>query len=336
MDLSIDCLLPPDNEFQKLDLLLSQGSFELINYQPDQKVQDLKLVYLMNDAVESFLVFQGARLTGEYLPDFDGNLSASLSEDKHGYVLVLHQDSTVCTLFFQNLTLETHLFDYGKTGHFWVTGYEYLRQLEYRIAILHDKLEYLGTDYCNEAEQQLAVLAAFPPLNCNCYPAVPDNYLVPKYPRWFVSQAAITVMYRLALEAGDSALVRWLDLYQRFPIRSLARHIARMLHQTAHAGMIDLLTEKLADAASAYPERIFSESMQAQIRELYQQAEKRQTELLSQGIQSDILKEEPFQYTEDTLIYKVHLMIWKKKGKSRIVEIETFTSENADKLSVPV
>ena len=299
MDLSIDCLLPPENEFQKLDLLLSQGSFELVNYQPDLKIQDLRLVYLMNDAAESFLVFQKARLTGEYLPDFDGDLSASLSEDEHGYVLVLHQDSTVCTLFFQNLTLETHLFDYGKTGHFWVTGYEYLRQLEYRIAILHDKLEYLGTDYCNETEQRLAVLSAFPPLNCNCYPAVPDNYLVPKYPRWFVSQAAIAVMYRLALEAGDSALVRWLDLYQRFPIRSLARHIARMLHQTAHAGMIDLLTEKLA--------------------------EKRQTELLSQGIQSDILKEEPFQYTEDTLVYKVHLMIWKEKGKSRIVEIETFS-----------
>ena len=336
MDLSIDCLLPPDNEFQKLDLLLSQGSFELVNYQPDLKIQDLRLVYLMNDAAESFLVFQKARLTGEYLPDFDGDLSASLSEDEHGYVLVLHQDSTVCTLFFQNLTLETHLFDYGKTGHFWVTGYEYLRQLEYRIAILHDKLEYLGTDYCNEAEQQLAVLAAFPPLNCNCYPAVPDKYLVPKYPRWFVSQAAIAVMYRLALETGDSALVRWLDLYQCFPIRLLARHIARMLHQTAHADIIDLLTEKLADATSAYPERIFSESMQAQIRELYQQAEKRQTELLSQGIQSNILKEEPFQYTEDTLIYKVHLMIWKKKGKSRIVEIETFTSENADRLSAPV
>ena len=65
MDLSIDCLLPPDNEFQKLDLLLSQGSFELVNYQPDQKVQDLKLVYLMNDAAESFLVFQKARLTVE-------------------------------------------------------------------------------------------------------------------------------------------------------------------------------------------------------------------------------------------------------------------------------
>ena len=64
MVVSIDGILPPDNEFQKLDLLIAQGSFELVNYQPDLKIQDLKLVYLMNDAVESFLVFQKARLTG--------------------------------------------------------------------------------------------------------------------------------------------------------------------------------------------------------------------------------------------------------------------------------
>ena len=325
MDISINCILPPDNEFQKLDLLVSQGSFELVNYQPDQKTQDLKLVYLMNDAVESFLVFQEARLTGEYLPDFEGDLSASLSEDAQGYVLVLHQDTTVCTLFFQDLVLETHLFDYGKTGHFWVKKWEYLRQLEYRIAILHDKLEYLGTEYCNKTEQMLAILAAFPPLNCSCYPAVPDKYLVPKYPRWFVSQAAIDVMRQLALEAKDPALIRWLNLYWRFPIRIVASHIAHLLHQTTHAGVVDLLTDKLADAASSYPERIFSEDIEGQICGLYQQAKFRQNELLSQGIRSDILKEEPFQCTDDTLIYKVHLMIWKKKRKSRIVEIETFS-----------
>lgn len=336
MAISIDCILPPDNAFQKLDLLIAQGSFELVNYQPDQKVQDLKLVYLMNDAVESFLVFQEARLTGEYLPDFDGDLSASLSEDEHGYVFILHQDSTVCTLFFQNLTLETHLFDYGKTGHFRVKKWEYLRQLEYRIAILHDKLEYLGTEYCNETEQLLAVLVAFPPLNCNCYPAVPDKYLVPKYPRWFVSQAAIAVMRQLALEAEDPALVRWLDLYNRFPLQLLARKIAGMLHQSSHTAVVDLLTKKLTEAAAVYPERIFSEDIERQIRVLYQQAKIRQSELLAQGIRSDILKEEPFQYTEDTLVYKVHLMIWKRKGKSRIVEIETFTSMNANKLSAPV
>ena len=325
MAVSIDCILPPDNEFQKLDLLVSQGSFELVNYQPDQKTQDLKLVYLMNDAVESFLVFQKARLTGTYLPDFEGELSASLSREDSGYVLILHQEDTVCTLFFQDLVLETHLFDYGKTGHFWVKKWEYLRQLEYRIAILHDKLEYLGTEYCNKTEQMLVVLAAFPPLNCSCYPAVPDKYLVPKYPRWFVSQAAIGIMRQLALEAKDPALIRWLNLYRRFPIRIVACYIAHMLHQTAHASVIDLLNSKLANAASSYPERILSEDVKERIQDLYRQAKLRQNELLSQGIMSEILKEEPFQCTEDTLVYKVYLMIWKKKGKSRIVEIETFS-----------
>lgn len=51
------------------------------------------------------------------------------------------------TLFFTGMVLEAHLFDYGHTGHFWVKGYEYLRQLEYRLAILHDKLEYLGEEF---------------------------------------------------------------------------------------------------------------------------------------------------------------------------------------------
>lgn len=325
MVVSIDGILPPDNEFQKLDLLIAQGSFELVNYQPDLKKQDLKLVYLMNDAVESFLVFQKARLTGTYLPDFEGELSASLSREDPGYVLILHQEDTVCTLFFQDLVLETHLFDYGKTGHFWVKKWEYLRQLEYRLAILHDKLEYLGTEYCNKTEQMLAVLTSFPPLNCSCYPAVPDKYLVPKYPRWFVSQAAISIMLQLALEAQDPALIRWLNLYRCFPIRIVACYIAHLLHQTTHAGVVDLLTDKLADAASSYPERNFSEDIEGRIRGLYQQAKFRQNELLSQGIMSEILKEEPFQCTEDTLVYKVHLMIWKKKGKSRVVEIETFS-----------
>lgn len=171
----------------------------------------------------------------------------------------------------------------------------------------------------------LAVLTAFPPLNCSCYPAVPDKYLVPKYPRWFVSQAAISIMLQLALEAQDPALIRWLNLYRRFPIRIVACYIAHLLHQTTHAGVIDLLTDKLADAASSYLERNFSEDIEGRIRGLYQQAKFRQNELLSQGIMSEILKEEPFQCTEDTLVYKVHLMIWKKKGKSRIVEIETFS-----------
>ncbi len=56
--------------FEKLKLLLAQDSFELLD--------GFRLVYLMNDAVESFLVFQNARMTGTYLKDYEGELEAEL------------------------------------------------------------------------------------------------------------------------------------------------------------------------------------------------------------------------------------------------------------------
>lgn len=86
----------------------------------------------------------------------------------------------VVTLFFRMLDLEVYLYNYGEIGHFWVPGYEYLRQLEYRIAIARDKLEYLGEEFCTEEERALVQLADFPPLNYCCYPAVPKQYIVPK------------------------------------------------------------------------------------------------------------------------------------------------------------
>ena len=39
---------------------------------------DIRLVYLMNDAVESFLIFRDARLTGSYLENYEGPLKSSL------------------------------------------------------------------------------------------------------------------------------------------------------------------------------------------------------------------------------------------------------------------
>ncbi|MFQ9394249.1 MAG: DUF3878 family protein [Lachnospiraceae bacterium] len=48
------------------------------------------------------------------------------------------------TVFFEALSLEVNCYDYGEVGHFWMKGWEYLRLLEYRLAILRDKRDYLG------------------------------------------------------------------------------------------------------------------------------------------------------------------------------------------------
>ena len=204
-------------EFEKLADLLEQGQFELLNLpvgDERKKPSDIRLVYMMNDTAESFLVFHEAVLTGNYLPDYEGELSASLDkeetdntdaegEEKGRYILAVHQGDTVCTLFFKDISLECELYDYGEIGHFWVPGYEYLRQLEYRIAIARDKLEYLGEEFCTEEERALVQLADFPPLNYCCYPAVPKQYIVPKEDPWKPSAAAFQVMEGLAEEARD-------------------------------------------------------------------------------------------------------------------------------------
>ena len=60
--------------FLKLGEVLEQGQFELLFTE-----EKLRLVYLMNDAVESFLVFENARMTGQYREDYEGELEAELS-----------------------------------------------------------------------------------------------------------------------------------------------------------------------------------------------------------------------------------------------------------------
>ena len=152
-----------------LQELLEQNQFELlIPEEPEAK--DIRLVYLMNDAVESFLIFRNAHMTGTYKSEYEGELEFSLSHDekREEYILSVWQGDSVVTVWFRKLELEAHLYNYGAIGHFWVKGWEYLRQLEYRIAILRDKYEYLGPEFCTPGEQKIALLCDFPPLNCSC------------------------------------------------------------------------------------------------------------------------------------------------------------------------
>lgn len=300
-----------------LQELLEQNQFELIT----EEDKEMRLVYLMNDAVESFLVLCHATMTGEYDKDYDGVLSASLSHEDGRYILVVHQGESVVTIFFDELKLEVHLYDYGEIGHFWVKGYEYLRQLEYRIAILSDKYEYLGERYCTMLEGQLACLADFPPLNDCCYAAVPKQYIVPRKIPWMPTAEAMDVMQKLAEEAEDFKLLKMLKFYRRHPYHFLAKRIARKLHQNAHAKVIDLLTEKLKEAASGYPRRSYGAEQDAHFAQLIEAGKKRQQELASQGKDSMLLREEPFTTAKDDLDFHVYLMIWKKGIRNRKVEV---------------
>lgn len=311
-----------ERAFSKLGEALEQGQFELLFTE-----EKIRLVYLMNDAVESFLVFENARMTGEYIVEWEGEMEAELSipeELDDEYVLVVRRGETVVTLFFEDLSEEIYLYDYGEIGHFWVKGAEYLRQIEYKIAIVRDKLDYLGEEYCNQIERKLAVLADFPPLNHCCYPAVSKQYIVPREDPWVPSADAHQTIQELAAAAEDKKLLRSLGLYQKYPWKWFAKRIARMLEDRNHAAVTDLLLEELKMAAASYPRRKFTDEEECWNHVIDKKALDRKRELEEQGFQVDVFREEPFVALKDSIQYKVSLMIWNKKGKKRKVQIEEF------------
>ena len=304
-----------------LEELLEQDQFELL-IPKDGMSGELRLVYLMNDAVESFLVFKNARMTGAYLEDYEGELTYSISKDGRGYALVVWQGEHAVTILFEMLELEVHLYDYGEIAHFWVPKYEYLRQLEYRLAILRDKYDYIGGDSCNALEEKLSALVEFPPLNYCCYPAVPEKYIVPRENPWIPSEKAFEVMGEIARQAGDRTFVRWLEIYRKLPFKWVARKLAGMLHRTKHIQVTMCLSEKLREASSGYGNRSFGKEADEELRVLTEKASAKQAELKEQGIGSEVFREEPFTIARDSLGFKVYLMKWNKGRKDCTFEIE--------------
>ena len=74
--------------FEMLQELLAQNEFELLlpeDHTANTTEQDIRLVYQMNDTVESFLVFREAIFTGTYKKDYEGKLDASYDRDQDRY-----------------------------------------------------------------------------------------------------------------------------------------------------------------------------------------------------------------------------------------------------------
>ena len=56
-------------------------------------------------------------------------------------------------------------------------------------------------------------------------------------------------MKKLASEAGDKVLLWYLALYEKWQGKLLAKQIAKLLHTSRHAKVVDLLEKKLAREA---------------------------------------------------------------------------------------
>lgn len=311
--------------YEMLQELLAQNEFELLL--PKERAsntteQDLRLVYQMNDTIESFLVFREAVWTGIYKEDYEGELEVSYGRDNDRYVLGVRQGDSVITLFYRKLELEVNLYNYGEIAHFWVPRYENLRQLEFRIAVLWDKYTYLGEDYCSAGEKRLVHLADVPALNFCSYCAAPEQYMVPhEMPKESFLQG-LDVMEELAGQANDWLLIGWIRFFRRHSSPPVTKWMAHILHHSIHFGFVKVLTETIKKETAIYPRRSFGESGDARLARCLEKAQARKKELEASGAYVEIVRQEPFTIVRDQLDLKVYLLISRRGIVNQKVWVE--------------
>lgn len=313
------------NSWECLEQLLEQGQFDLAEGEKFLAggCSDCKVIYLLNDTVESFLVFQNARYTGAYIENYEDEISYIL-EKEQGFLRIDQGDSHFL-LFFDGLELETQFYDYSRTGHFWVKGNEDLRNLEFLIAVIRDKLDYLGEETCSESERQIASLKNFPPLNYTCYPAVSMKYIVPMENPWKPTEEAIAFFLSLSREAEDRKLEKELEKYREHPTKRRAKKIAHMLTLAAHSSVTELLYQRLQEAGAAYPMRDFGEAMASEKEKKLEKAQELIKKSYKKCTTARVYVEEPFVCDCDDITLKVYVMLLEKglfRRRVRVIEVE--------------
>lgn len=291
--------------------LIVQQNFELI-IEKDR----CRLVYIMNDAAESFIVFENFKINGAYHPDCDELITAHAERSGDRTMLIIHQGAdSVFTLVFDRAYTETFLYDYGKTGHFWIEGNEKLRIIDYWLGIIKDKYTVLGPDSCNDTEKELAELAYFRPLRF--FNSVPEKYMSDSDFILHTTENSVEVMMKLAEETDNEQLKSILPRYSD----RLLKKTAKMLASSECSYVADHIISVIREASSCYPERSHASGHA----DLYVKAEEQIRKLEDEGNSVLVFREEPFENTYDDMQFSIYLLAEKKSIsglKTSVVKIQ--------------
>lgn len=302
--------------------------------------------YMMNDALECYLLFCDAQMIGRPLSDYEGDISYEIipktteKDSKNG--LIFRQGTqNVFTLWYSSVYQELHCYRYDQIGHFWVTGQEHWRRLVYILGTVYDKYQYIGPEVCNEQEIELLKLMEFAPLIS--YSPIRDS-LHNIYPD---TLDGLQAMKKLAFEAGDKSFLLLLAIYRYFPFAGVRKLLARTLNHPSRIPLYELLFRKIEEASSCYPERDYGEERNHYMidtrnklnKKLLQEGYVGEYPLFQKGNNQILAMEEhPFTILEwDHFRFRIQLMesetsysckslnggFFKKKGnKSRIVSLK--------------
>ncbi len=232
-----------------------QVPFELeLKPQPDGSMWGY-VPYIMNDAMECYLVLENCRIIGEILPRFDDQTYVEFADHTMG--ISVRQGENIYTAWFTAVQQHFTLYRYHEIGHFWTDGEEQWRRMVYMIGTIYDKVKFSPEPACTPEEEALAPLMEFCPFRV--YSPVHESILA-LYPETGDGAKAFAA---LAAEAGDKGLTRMVRLYDRFPNPVLAIIIANRLMKAKSAPVYQLLWEKLSAASGQYPARDYGEETNA-------------------------------------------------------------------------
>lgn len=313
--------------------ILKHDAFELHIESFSDNSQNFYIPYMMNDALECYLLLENGRITGTYLPDCKEMLSVEFIDEETQTGLIFHQgEDNVFTLWFSNCYQVLKLYRYDQIGHFWVKGQEHWRQLVYIIGTIYDKYSYMGNTVCNNQELHLLPLIEFAPFR---YYSPLHESLDTYYAE---TSDGANCMMTLAKEANDTAFLFWVKVYQRFSLGLVSRILSWMLNRPARQPLYELIYNKIQRASMEYPERSYSKELNTRITsERLTVSEK----LFSQGfmgkyprfykenVQILATEEHPFTILEsDTFHFKIQLMVSETKRKNPGLNAGFFKKHN--------
>ncbi len=306
-----------------IEEIIACEAFEFHRSKDSSGVQSFYIPYMMNDALECYLMLADGHMTGEYRPEIEAAVTADFMDTDAGPAIIFRQGTeNVFTVWYQSCFRVLECYRYDQIGHFWVKGEEHWRRLVYIVGTIYDKFNYMGDSVCNEKEQALMPLMEFAPFR---YFSPIHDSLDSYYEE---SEAGFACMKALAEEANDGAFLRLMKLYELSPFKTwMAKLLANAMQSPKRNRLYQLIFEKIREAASEYPERTYPDGLHKKIKNMRGEV---QEQLLSDGftgtyplfhkenIQILAMEEHPFTILESEHYgFKIQYMVSEVKKRDR-------------------
>ena len=245
--------------FQKLKEIFDKEVFELYLRQGQGYIP-----YMMNDALECYLVLKGCRCTGKYLKGYEESTFGYLSSEDGEEILVVHQGAeNIFTLWFGKIQIKLKGYQYHRIGHFWLErkGQEQWqwRRLVYMLGTVYDKYEYFGESMCTPGEQELMRLMEFRPFR---YWSPIKESLDPYYPDTALGAA---VMRKIAGLAGDRTMALLAGFYEKVPLIFLEKAIIWRMERPCSQKLYETILNLVSTESEKYPKRDYGTEMNERI-----------------------------------------------------------------------